>query len=139
MRQKFEEFLKSSWGLELCLPAGRQGLKIIFRSKKSGVKGLLDFIKESGEKRAGLIIFDKIVGQAVVLLAVYLKAKEVYGGTGSELAVNALEKYKIKFYFQKTVPNILNRDKTDLCPLEKLSIDKTPEEFYNSLKQKCLS
>jgi len=138
MEKQFEKFLKSPWGLELCLPAGRQGCKIIFRSKKSGVRGLLDFII-AGEKCEGMIIFDKIVGQAVALLAAYLKAQEVYGAMGSELAAKALEKHEIKFYFQKIIPNILNRDKTDLCPMEKLSIDKTPKEFYNSLKQKCLS
>ena len=139
MKKQFERFLKTAWGLEVCLPAGRQGFKIIFPSKKSGVRGLLDFVNEQGEKHEGMIIFDKIVGQAVAFLAAYLKAKEVYGGTGSELAARSLEKYKISFYFQKTIPNILNQDKTDLCPMEKLSLDKTPKEFYNSLKQKCLS
>lgn len=128
MKQEFEKFLKSSWGLELWL-----GNKTIFRSKKSGVRGLLDFINERGGGQEGIVIFDKIVGQAVAFLAAYLGAKEVYGGTGSELAAKALEKYKIKFHFQKTIPNILNRDKTDLCPMEKLSIDKAPEEFYKCL------
>jgi len=118
--------LASVWGLELwiaCPPKlgeRRRGNKIIFRSKKSGVRGLLDFINERGEIQEGIVIFDKIVGQAVALLAAYLKAREVYGGTGSELAAKALEKYKIKFYFQKTIPNILNQDKTGLCPFEKL-------------------
>ena len=143
--KEFKKFLNSPWGLELwiaCPPKlgeRRRGNEIIFRSKKSGVRGLLDFINEQRGGQEGIVIFDKIVGQAVAFLAAYLGAKEVYGGTGSELAAKALEKYKIKFYFQKTVPNILNKDKTDLCPMEKLSIAKTPEEFYNSLKQKCLS
>ena len=133
MKQKFEEFLKSSWGLELWLGNG-----IIFRSKKSGVQGLLDFIKEQGRVRGGrvsanLVIFDKIVGQAVAYLAAYLKAKEVYGATGSKLAAAALDKFQIKFYFRNTVPNILNKDQTDLCPMEKLSVDKTPEKFYDYL------
>ncbi len=128
MKQKFEEFLKSVWELEVWT-----GGRIIFRSQKSGVGGLLDFVIEQGEKHEGIIIFDKIVGQAVALLAAYLKAREVYGDVGSEFAIKALEKYKIKFYFQKTFPNILNRDKTGLCPFEKLSLGKTPQEFYNCL------
>jgi len=131
VKQKFEEFIKSSWGLELWL-----GDEIVFRSKKSGVQGLLDFINERNGTEEGIVIFDKIVGQAVALLAAYLKAKEVYGVTGSELASKALEKYKIKFYFQNTVPNILNKDQTGLCPMEKLSVDKTPEKFYKYLLQK---
>lgn len=131
MKQKFEEFLKSSWGLELWL-----GDAMIFRSKKSGVQGLLDFVNKRRGAQEDIVIFDKIVGQAVALLAAYLKAKEVYGGLGSELAAKALKKNKIKFYFQETIPNILNQDKTDLCPMEKLSIDKTPEEFYDCLLRK---
>lgn len=131
MKQKFDKFLKTAWGLEVWTTK-----KMVFRSKKSGVRGLLDFINKHGRRHEGLIIFDKIVGQGVAFLAAYLKAKEVYGGAGSRLAAKALKKYKIRFYFQNTVPNILNRDKTDLCPLERLSVDKTPEEFYYCLSRK---
>ena len=137
--------MKSSWGLELwlgdklaCPPKLgelRRGIPI-FRSKKSGVRGLLDFINERREPCRNLVVFDKIVGRGAALLAAYLKAKEVYGGTGSEFGARVLEKYKIKFHFRKTVPNILNRDKTALCPFEKLSLDKTPKEFYNCLENK---
>lgn len=129
MKEQFDFFLKSSWGLELWL-----GQKLVFRSKKSGVKGLLDFIKRRGRRYNNLVIFDKIVGQGAALLAVYLKAKVVYGKTGSKLAAKTLKKYKIAFYFQKTILNILNKDQTDTCSIEKLSIGKTPEKFYNCLK-----
>jgi len=83
-----------------------------------------------------VVIFDKIVGQGVAMLAVYLKAREVWGKTGSKLAAKKLRKFKIKFHFHKTVPNILNKKKTDLCPLEKLSFKRTPEEFYRCLVEK---
>ncbi len=129
MKKYFNEFLKSSWGLEIWF-----NKKKIYRSKKSGVKGLLDFIKRHGKRYKNIIIFDKIVGQGVSLLAVYLRAGAVYGKTGSKLAAKTLGKFKIKFYFQKTVTNILNREKTDLCPLEKISFAKSPEKFYNCLK-----
>jgi len=85
VKQKFEEFLKSSWGLELwlgdklaCPPKLgelRRGIPI-FRSKKSGVRGLLDFINERREPCRNLVVFDKIVGRGAALLAAYLKAKE---------------------------------------------------------------
>ena len=120
--------MKTAWGLEVWAEN-----RIVFCSKKSGVVGLLDFIKKHGRGHKDIIIFDKIVGQGVALLAAYLKAKEVYGKTGSKLAAKSLRGYKIKFYFQKTVPNILNKRKTDLCPLEKLSFTKTPPQFYKSL------
>jgi len=129
MKKQFERFLKTAWGLEVWA-----GEKMVFRSKKAGVAGLLAFINKYDRKYKNLVIFDKIVGQGVALLAAYLKVKMVYGKTGSKLAAKSLRKYKIKFYFHKTVPNILNKKKIDLCPLEKLSFLKTPKEFYNSFK-----
>ena len=128
MKKQFEKFLETSWGLEIW-----SGDKIVFQSKKEGIGGLVDFIKENDNKYKDIIIFDKIVGQGVALLAAFLNAQALYGKIGSKLAAETLEKFKIRYYFQKTVPNILNKEKTDLCPLEKLSFSKTPEEFYQSL------
>lgn len=128
MEKQFEKFLNSAWGLEVW-----KAERIVFQSKKAGVKGLLAFIIKHGRKDKDLIIFDKIVGQGAALLSAYLKAKAVYGKLGSRLAAKTLRKYKIKFYFQETIPNILNRKKTDICPIEKLSFSKTPSKFYNSL------
>jgi len=126
IKEKFKKFLNSSWGLEIS-----QKEKIIFRSKKSGVRGLLDFInKRESRSCDNLVIFDKIVGRGAALLAIHLKAKIVYGELGSKLAARALRKYKIDFYFRQICANILNRDKSGLCPIEKLSLGKTPEEFY---------
>lgn len=131
MKKEFEKFLGGAWGLEVW-----SGEKVIFRSKKSGVIGLLDFIKKNGRKHKDIVIFDKIVGQGVALLAAFLKAKAVYGITGSRLAAKRLKSFGIKFYFQKTVPNILNKDRTDLCPLEKISLGKDPLEYCRILLTK---
>ena len=120
--------MKSAWGLEIYSQE-----KVVFRSKKPGVKGLLDFIKKHKRHYKNLIIFDKKVGRGVALFAAYLKASEVYGNTGSKLAAKVLRECKIKFYFSKTIPYILNKQGNGLCPIEKLSIDKTPEKFYNCL------
>lgn len=128
MKKEFEKFLESPFGLEIW-----SGDKIVFRSKKAGVKGLTEFIKKYGKRFKGLIIFDKIVGQGAALLAAYLNTEKVYGKTGSKLAAKALKRFKIKFYFQKTVSNILDKKKKNLCPLEKRSFLKTPEEFYKHL------
>lgn len=128
MKKEFEKFLKSPFGLEI-----RSGEKIVFRSKKAGVRGLVEFIKRYGKRFKNLIIFDKIVGQGAALLAAYLSAEKVYGKTGSKLAEKTLKRFKIKIYFKKTVDNILDKKKKDLCPLEKKSFSRTPEEFYKHL------
>jgi len=132
MPKEFESFAQGRFALEI-----RQKGKIIFRSKEEGVGGLLTFIQKHGQSRyRDLIIFDRIIGRAAALLFAYLKAKEVYGVIGSKAAARALKKFKIKFYFKKTVIGILNKRKTGPCPMEKLSRVKTPKELYNLLMQR---
>lgn len=127
----FENFLKSSYELKIL-----SGKKVVFVSKKGGVQGLMDFIEKYGRKSKGLVIFDKIVGRGAALLAVYLKTEEVYGKIGSEPAIKALKRFSIAFHFEEVVPNVLNKDKTGMCPIEKLSVGKTPELFYKLIKEK---
>jgi hypothetical protein len=131
MLKEFEKFTQSENLLQIW-----SGGRIVFESKKNGVAGLLDFIKENNKKFTDLIIFDSKIGNAAALLFTYLGVKEVYGTVGSQLAIKNLDNFKIKFYFKKTIPNILNRDESDLCPFEKLSLDKTPEEFYQCLLER---
>jgi len=129
MKDKFEKFVKSKFCLEIY---SRE--KLIFRSKKEGIQGILKFIKKQKKFPKNLIIFDKKIGNAVALLLVYIKAKEVWGVVGSKLAKKTFKKFDIKFYFLKTIPNILNKNGIDICPLEKLSFLKTPREFYELVK-----
>lgn len=129
MLKEFEKFAQGKNLLEIWAFG-----QIVFKSKKKGVAGLLEFIAQNSRKFRDLVIFDTKIGRAAALLCAYLEAKEVYSLVGSESAIKALKDFKIKFYFQKTIPNILNKDETDLCPFEKLSLDKTPEEFYRCLR-----
>ena len=142
MIKEFEKFIKSQFGLEILT-----GGKAIFRSKKNGIQGLLEFIKKKKKSTknltplrnkflTGLTVFDKKVGNAVALLCVYLKAREVYGVIGSKTAEKTLKENKIKIHFLKTIPNIINKDETDICPMERMSLSKTPEEFLDLLKTK---
>jgi len=131
MKKEFEKFVKGKFGLEI-----RSKNKLIYRSKKENIFGLLEFIKKYGRRSRNLIIFDRKVGNAVALLCAYLKVKEVYGATGSNPAKKTLKKFKIKFHFSKTIPNILNKDETDICPMEKMLLGNTPAEFLDLLKTK---
>ena len=109
---------------------------MVFSSKEGQIKGLLEFIRENGCGFSDLIIFDTKVGNAVALLSVYLSTKEVFGVLGSERAKDTLERLNIDYYFEKTIPEMLNKAGTDICPLEKLSLFKNPEEFYNLVKNR---
>lgn len=148
IKENFENFIRSDFGLEIWSKE-----KLIFRSKKEGIKGLSEFItefsrsenegkeenkvlfaKKNKKSAKDLIIFDKKVGNAIALLSVYIGAKEVFGVVGSKSAKKTFKKYKIKFHFLKTILRILNKKGTDICPLEKLSFLKTPKEFYDLVK-----
>ena len=150
---EFKKFAESQFGLEIrstpletCAghrtqPHELRGMfltgsknKVIFRSKKENIFGLLEFIKKYGRRCQNLIVFDKKIGNAIALLCAYLKVKEVYGFIGSKPAKKTLKKFKIKFYFSKTIPYILNQKGTDICPMEKLSFSKTPEMFLAALR-----
>jgi len=130
MDELFEKFTKGDFLLEIW-----NADKNIFQSKERGVKGLLEFIKTKENNFNNLIVFDTKIGNAAALLCVYIKAKKVYSVIGSSVAEETLKKYGIEFYFQKIIPNILNKEETDICPLEKLSFSKTPEEFLNCLEK----
>ncbi len=120
--------------------------KVIFQSDERGIGAVVNFLRNPGNDLKDLVIYDRIVGQAVALLFVYLsdefsqnrgKVKKVLGVTGSKKAKEVLEKYEIRFHFLKTVPYITNRDQTGPCPFEELSEGKTPEEFWNIASEKC--
>ena len=65
--------------------------------------------------------------------AVKANCREVYSPLGSEIAVRTLEKYGIKYQINEIIPYIQKADRKEMCPMEKLSLDKSPEEFYEAV------
>lgn len=124
MENEFKKFVNSGQELEIWNDG-----QMVFKSDKKMVGGLLEFIGNGGSRFNNLIIFDKRAGNAVALLCAHLRAKEIYAVIGSKAAIKTLQDFKIKFHFSKTIANILNKTGDDICPLEKLSFAKTPEQF----------
>jgi hypothetical protein len=107
---------------------------LIFSSEKDRLLPLMEYLADFGSGRQPVIIFDKIMGNAAALLAIKAKCREVYSPLGSELAIKTLEKYNIAYHLTETVPYIMRPDGKGMCPMEKLSIGKEPEEFYQEMK-----
>lgn len=105
----------------------------LFTSKKGGLLPLLEYINKHLPHQKEVTILDRIMGNAAALLSVKACVKKVYSPLGSELAVNTLDKYNIEYHLSEIVPFIRNRSGEDMCPMEKLSIGKTPEEFYKAV------
>jgi hypothetical protein len=111
---------------------------LIFSSIKDRLLPLMEYLGKNNVKEP-VIIFDKIMGNAAALLAVKAKAREVYSPLGSELGIGTLKIHEIKYHLDKVVPYIIRDDGKDMCPMEKLSMGKTAEEFYQEMKKRIAS
>ena len=107
----------------------------LFISNRSGLLPLLEYIDKSAPYQRQVTVLDRIMGNAAALLSVKAGASKVYSPLGSELATGALDKYNIEYHLNEIVPYIRNRNGADMCPMEKLSINKSPEEFYEAVKR----
>ena len=130
----FQAFLASDDTLRIY-----RGRKLVFSSRKDRLLPLMDFIALREAALGNLAIYDKVMGNAAALLSVIVKAGEVCSPLGSELAVKTLERYGIKYRLVTLVPFIMRDDGQDLCPMEQLSIGKSPEEFFQIMKARIES
>jgi hypothetical protein len=109
--------------------------KVIFETKKQGISGFLQAIEKLNQNLVAASAADKIVGVAAAMLCVYSGVVSVFALTISEEAIRVLEDKNISCRFEKKVSNILNRDKNDVCPFEKLAMaSESSDEAYVKLK-----
>ena len=127
--QLFTEFLTSDDTLRIY-----DGDRLVFSSKKERLMPLMEYLGGVASQHQKVTIFDKVMGNAAALLSVKAGCREVRSPLGSELAVKTLDSYSVTHHLNATVPYITQADGKTMCPMEKLSIDKEPEEFYRVLK-----
>jgi len=111
-----------------------RGTELIFNSKDSGLAPLVDYVTRFAAGTEGVLILDRVVGNAAALLLKLVHCTEVWSSLGSERAAETLNSFGIRYHFVTKVPYILNRQNSDICPFEKLSMGKTPDEFYEAIK-----
>jgi hypothetical protein len=97
---------------------------------------MVDYIENHTPFTENVTVYDRIVGNAAALLLRSIKCRTVYSALGSENAIKTLEAVGIRYRFNETIECIMNDPGTDMCPMEKLSLGKTPEEFYRALKER---
>lgn len=110
---------------------------LTLHSAKRGVAPILDILSEDPRALQGAYIADKVIGRAAALLLVLGGISGLHANLISEHAAIVLDTYGIPFTFGKKVPYIINRDGTDMCPMEKavLGIDD-PKEARNAVVKK---
>jgi hypothetical protein len=125
----FKDFLASDDTLRVY-----EGSQLVFASDKDRLLPLLEYICGFARHGQQVVILDKVTGNAAALLAVRAGGREVWSPLGSQLAVETLDNYSVTYYFNEVVPYIQKPDGSDICPMERLSMGKTPEEFYQVVK-----
>ena len=94
----------------------------------------MEYLDGVGCDHRGVVIMDKIMGNAAALLSIKANCAVIYSPLGNQLAVATLGEYDIKYHLSEVVPCIIRADGKYMCPMEKLSMDKSPDEFYEALK-----
>ena len=103
--------------------------------QQPGVEPILIYLEDKDFK--GTQVFDRVVGRAAAFLYVYGNADYVYANTISKQAIEIFKKNNIKYEAKNIVDEIQNKDKTDLCPFEKLTKNvENPAQAYGLIYKK---
>lgn len=101
-----------------------------------GISDLYKLFKEDPGFLRGASLADKIVGKAAATLMVLGGVREVYADIICLSAIDLLRNSKIQLNYGIVVPNITNRTKTGLCPLEiRCQNCLTPLECLNQIEE----
>ena len=110
--------------------------KVLYESKAKGILPYIEAIESLGHSLTGAALADRIAGRAAALLSAYIGVSLAYAETISEGALEVFANHKIPCKYDKKVPMILNRDKTNQCPFEHaVSNLQNPQEAFQRLKQ----
>jgi hypothetical protein len=130
-RRTFDEFSAGADTLRVY-----KGAALLFASRRGGLLALIEYIDGFATDHQGVVILDKVMGNAAALLSIKAGCQEVFSPLGSRFAIATLEKYAIRYRLDHVVSYIQQAHGEGMCPLEKLSMDKGPEEFYALIKEK---
>ena len=91
----------------------------IYTSEKRGVAPILEKIDADPEFFNGASVADRVIGKAAAMLLEKYGVAEIYAQVTSEYAIAYLNDKNVGFTYDKRVDHIINRDGTDMCPMEK--------------------
>jgi hypothetical protein len=119
---------------ELTLTIVKKG-EVIFETDSHRISGFLGAIEKFGAKLEGASVADRVAGKAIALLCVYAKIKEVYAEILSKKAKTVFEENGIRHEWKALVDNVLDLNKTGVCPFEKAAAGiSDPREAYGAFK-----
>jgi hypothetical protein len=108
--------------------------ELVFSSRKKGLLAILDYFDRLTVKDRKIVILDKVTGNAAALLSIKADCTEIWSPLGSKPAVETLDKYGIQHHFTRIVNYISQDNSIEMCPMERLSLGKNPDEFFIAIK-----
>ena len=119
---------------ELTLVIVKNG-EVLFETHSHRISGFLGAIEKFGTLLEDAAVADTVAGKAVALLCVYAKISNVYAEVLSEKARAVFEENGIGHEWKELVDNILNFNKSQVCPLEKAAAGIfDPRDAYKAFK-----
>ncbi|UCF44857.1 MAG: DUF1893 domain-containing protein [Candidatus Bathyarchaeota archaeon] len=119
---------------ELTLAIVKNG-KVLFETHSHRISGFLDAIEKLGNVLEGAAVADRVAGKAIALLCVYAKISNVYAEVLSKKAKAVFEKNGVRHEWKALVKNVLDLNKSGVCPFEKAAADiSDPEKSYRTLQ-----
>ncbi|NLJ33610.1 MAG: DUF1893 domain-containing protein [Firmicutes bacterium] len=111
--------------------------EIIARKKGRGISPFLEIIEDGRLKLKAASMADKVIGLAAAHLVLFSGIGAVYADVISERALTLLGKNKLRVVYKELTPNILNRDKNGICPMEDaVAQARSPEDAYCNIKKR---
>ena len=105
----------------------------IRRSTLRGVAPIIELIDTEPQFLCGASVADKVIGKAAAMLLYAYGVKEIYTPLISEKALEYFENKSIKIAYDEKTERIINRDKTDMCPMEKCVLNTNDEKEAETL------
>ena len=114
----------------------KHGKKHFFNDK--GVKSLLTILNSDPELLKDALVIDSVVGKAAASLFTKGKVAKIYARLISKNATKFLDENNMIYEFINETDYIINRSKTDYCPMEKATLNlKTCDECYDAIRKKA--
>lgn len=95
----------------------------IYTSTLKGIAPILNPLKNDRHFFEDAIVVDKVIGKAAAMLLILSNVQYIYAFVMSQKAKDILDKYHIKYDYEKIVDYIINRDQNGMCPMEQTVYD----------------
>lgn len=96
--------------------------EIKYKSKEDSVSSIVDLLDNKPDLLKNSIVADKVIGRAVAMICDCGEVEFCYGSIISKGASDLFKQANISYKAKKEVEFIKNKDNTDLCPIEKLTL-----------------